>query len=279
MCDSDLETIYKKISLINYLSNSYRYLIKAKTIHFILILIEILLNIIQELDIFIKDFNQDNKEINSNKLNFISFITLKYNKLKKSLKIIILILIVCIFDCLYLLLNKKNFTINNIFLTIIVNILELFYFRIFMLIFFKFLFSFNDVILIILIILFSPHIYLIINNFSYHHLYYFVPEFINYPYDEFSSSFDIILFIIKLLLSICYSSKNSLKKKYFFIILIFFQIIFSFYFLDILIDHSYLFIKNSFLNKTRFCLFLSNSIILILAILVGKNEIITIFFF
>ena len=36
-----------------------------------------------------------------------------------------------------------------------------------------------------------------IHLYVYDHLYYYVPQFINYPYDEFSSTFDIILFFIK----------------------------------------------------------------------------------
>ena len=61
-----------------------------------------------------------------------------------------------------------------------------------------------------------PHIYLIINNFINNHLYYFVPEFIDYPYDEFSSIFDTILVISKLSLTAAGSINNLQLKKFFF---------------------------------------------------------------
>ena len=276
MLEPDILKKYKKISLSHYLSNSYRNLIRTKAIHFILIIFEILLNVLQELDIFIKDFNKGNS-LNNNKFNFISEITFQYNKLKNPIKIIILFFFALIFDCLYLILKTKNFIKKTIYITIIINILDLIYFRVLALIFFNLLFSFTEIYLIVSIILLSPHIYLVIDNFIYHHLYYIVPPFIEYPYDEFSSEFDLILFIAKLLLSACYSSKDNMSK-FFFIILFLFQIFFSIYFLNKLLYHSYLFIKNSFLNKTKISLFLSESIILFYAILIGKTEILSIFF-
>ena len=112
----------------------------------------------------------------------------------------------------------------------------------------------------------------------YNHLYYFVPVFIDYPYDEFSSLFDIILFIIKNLLAICSSSKNIYQSKFYFIILFILQIFFSFYFLDKLFNHSYLFMKNTYLNKARISFFISKSLIISFAFLVEQNEIINIFF-
>ena len=53
----------------------------------------------------------------------------------------------------------------------------------------------------------------------------------------------------------------------------FFEIIFCIFFLYKLRAHSYLFMKNTFLNKTRISLFLFNAIIIIFPILLGKDEI------
>ena len=116
------------------------------------------------------------------------------------------------------------------------------------------------------------------NDFIYNHLYYFVPEFIDYPYDEFSSSFDIVLFIIKILLSISGTTNIVSLGKFSFYIIFFLQVFFSFYFINKLINHSYLFMKNSFLNRTRLGLFFTKTIIIFIAILFGKSEILTIRF-
>ena len=121
-----------------------------------------------------------------------------------------------------------------------------------------------------------PYILLIINNFQYNHLYYFVPEFIDYPYDEFSSKFDILLFITKLILACSASTTNSGFGKFCYLILFLLQIFISFYFIHKSINHSYLFMKITFLNKTRLSLYISNSLIILLAVLYGKTEIISI---
>ena len=95
----------------------------------------------------------------------------------------------------------------------------------------------------------------------YNHLYYFVPEFIDYPYDELSSSYDIILILTKILLSISVTTNISGLGKLCFFIVFFEQIFFSFYFINILKNHSYLFMKNSFLNRTRVCHFFTKTTI------------------
>ena len=278
MTDSDIKNIYHKMAFNNYLSNCYRYLTKSKVIHILLLLVEILINIIEELDLILKDFNPGNEEQANNKLSFISSITVIFMKLSKIIKVIILSLFVIIFNFLYLLLKKYHFRKRRIYIVTIVNILELLYFRVFMTIFLNLLFTLTNVSLLILIILFLPHLYLVFNNFLYNHLYYCSPVFVNYPYDEFSSSFDIILLIIKLILAVSFSSKDKKLVKFFFIILFLFQIIVSIFFINKLINHSYLFMKNTFLNKIRLSLFLAKSIIISLALLVGKNEILTILF-
>ena len=56
------------------------------------------------------------------------------------------------------------------------------------------------------------------------------------------------------------------------------QIFFSIFFIGQLINHSYFFMKNTFLNKTRLCLFLTKSIVISFALLVGKKEIMNILF-
>ena len=274
MSDGEIPDIYAKVKSNHYLSNCYKYLIRSKIIHFLLILIEILLNTIQELDIIFRDYNPANQN-ESTLLSFIlSFIKLINDRIPKIYKFLIIISFVIIFDSLYIFIKNNNFIYkNNIYISIIVNILELFYFRIIVLIFFDLLFSFNNLYLAFSIIIFMPHIYLNVNNFYTNHLYYFVPEFIDYPYDKFSFSFDISLFMSKIFLALVGSSHNVFIGKFYFIVLFIVQIFCFLYFINNLINHSYLFMKNTFLNKVRICIYITQFLIIIYAMIDEQKQI------
>ena len=278
MSDSDIKTINKELTSNNYLSNGYRHLTRSKTLHFLFLLIEIFLNIFQELDSYLRDFCPASEEQLPNKLSFISIITVEINKLKEIIKLVIMVIFITLFDLVYIYLKRNNFLIRHTYIAIGFNILELFYFRVFILILFNLLFSLTQYYFLVGLILFMPHIFITIHNFLYNHLYYFVPEFIEYPYDEFTSLFDIILFFCKIILSIIGTSSNDGIGKFFFIVLFLMQIGFSFYFINKLINHSYLFMKNLFLNKARVCFFLTQSFIISLALLVGKTEVMSVLF-
>jgi hypothetical protein len=56
MINQKLSSLAKKIKEDNYLSNCYRRLIRSKIIHFLLLLIESLLFVIQEIDIINREF-------------------------------------------------------------------------------------------------------------------------------------------------------------------------------------------------------------------------------
>ena len=275
MYDTVVPKLYQEIKSDNYLVNCYKNLVRSKSIYFLFILIENILNIFQELETFISGFNSETSQ--NNKFNYISYITEHFDKLAISIKIIILLFLIIIPDSLYFFLSKKYFQKNYISISIISNLLELFYFRTIFIIFLNLFFTLPNIYFLISFILLIPHIYLIIKNFLYNHLYYFVPVFIEYSFDEFSSLFDIIMIFSKVILSIACNSKNSIGKLCF-IILIGIQIFFSSYFIYKLRNHSYLFMKNSFLNKTKVIFFFANTIIIIIALLFGRDEIITILF-
>ena len=277
MYDIDIEKpkIYKKINSENYLVNCYKYLMRTKTILFILILIEMILNLIQQLETYLKLSILENSK--NKKYYIISSIIKQFGKIQKPIKIVIILLILIITSVFYFIISKKRFTSNYITITFM-NILELFYFRTIMIIFLNIYFSLPNLYYLFGLILLIPHLYLIINNFLYNHLYYFVPRFIEYPFDEFTSLFDIILLFLKIILSVAGNTNNKNIKKLLFIILFVYQVFFSFYFIYKLIYHSYLFMKNSFLNKTKVSFFFSNTIIIFIAILFGKEEIITVLF-
>ena len=279
MSDIEISIIEKNINSDNYLINCYENITRIKVVHFLFILIEILLNILQELEVFIRDFKAENITKKNTVINFVSLLTNIFNKLPIYGKIVIIIIYMSIIELLFYLIKKRKFKINHTYIKISVNFLEIFFFRTFTLIFLNFFFTLETEFFLLGCLFLFPYIILIINNFQYNHLYYFVPEFIDYPYDEFSSQFDILLFTIKLILACAASTKNSGFGKFCYLILFLLQIIISFYFIHKLINHSYLFMKNTFLNKTRLSLYISNSFIILLAILYGKTEIISTLFF
>ena len=274
---SDLITskIRNAINSDNYLINCYINLTNIKNIHFLFILIEIFLNLFQELELFINDFSLENATKKKFILNYNFLLIYYFNKIPQIAKLISIFIIILIFDLLYIFIKTKKFRKNNIFNIIIINLLELFYFRAFMLIFLDMFCTLKEVYFIIGCFIIFIHISLTINNFLYNHLYYFVPPFINYPYDEFSSLFDIILLINKIIISLASTTNILGLGKFFFLILFANKIVFSFYLLNLLKNHSYYFMQNSFTNKTRLIFFLSNTIIIIFALLFGKNEIIS----
>ena len=275
MSDFKRSENFRLINHGNYLINSYISLTRIKSFHFLFILLEILLNIFQELDIFFKGF-KINVPKNDFCYNIVSLLTSEFEKISPHKNLLFFVFIIAISDSLYLFIKLKKFKINNIFLTIIINFLELFFFRTGSLLLFSMFINLKNNLIIIGLIFFIFHLYLVFNNFIYNHLYYFVPEFIDYPYDEFSSSFDIILLFIKLLLTI--STNNSTFGKFCFLVLFITQIFFSFYFLIQIRNKSYLLMKNTFLNKTKLVLFFTKTIITILALIFGNKEIKNILF-
>ena len=278
MSSFEISKIDKNINSDNYLINCYENLLRAKVVYFLFILIEILLNILQELEIFIRGFNAENITKKNLGLNFVSLLNNVFDKLPTLGKLIIIIFYISFIELLYYFIRKRKFKINYIYIKIGVNFLEIFIFRTFTLIFLNFFFTLEKEYFLFGCLFLLPYIFLMINNFQYNHLYYFVPDFIEYPYDEFSSQFDIILFMIKLLLSCAASTNNSGFGQFCFLILFIFQIFICFYFMYKLISHSYLFMKNTFINKTRLSLFIGKTFIILLAVLYGKTEIISILF-
>jgi len=275
---SEIPRISKIINSNNYFLNSYRLLTRSKTIHFISILIEIMINILQELEIYYKGYKNENIEKKFWGFNIISIINNTFDSLKTILKIVIIIIYVILVDILYIFFERKNCKIKQIKNMIIINILDIFCFRTIMLIFLNFIFLLPKESFIVGSIFVLIHIFLTINNFLYNHLFHFVPNFINYPYDEFTSSFDIILLISKLFLSAAGNTKNPGFGKLMFLILIIIQIFFSFYFIFKLKNHSYLFMKNSFLNRTKICFFFTQTIVILIAFFIGRRGIKSILF-
>ena len=275
MSKYEIPQISKDINFDNYFINCYTHLTKAKQLHFLFTLIEIGFNIVSELEIYLRGFQM--KKLHTG-LNLVLYINKSFNEITPIIKFMIVIFYLIIFMALHIFVILKKFKIYHIRITLLVDILELFCFRTIMLIFLNCFFTLDPIYFIIGCLFLIPYIYLIIKNFLYNHLYYFTPIFIQYPYDEFSSLFDIILFLSKLLLSASGTSNNIGLGQFCFFILFFAQIFFSFYFIYLLNNHSYLFMKNSFLNRTRIGLFFTQSVVIFFGILFGKSEIMTALF-
>ena len=264
-----------EINSDNYLVNSYKCMSKSKTIHFLFLLIEIFMNTFQEIEIDLKNISSDKIK---HDLNYIRKITIIFDKISIIVKLIVIIAYILIFDAIYIILRIQKFKKKYVIVSILINILELFHFRIFALFFFNLFFTLPNIYFIISCIFVVPHLCLIVHHFFYDHLYYFVPKFINYPYDEFSSLFDLILLYMKIFLSITRNTESIGLEKCFCFIFHTSQILFCIYFLIKLKNHSYLFMKNQFLNKTKFAFFFAKTIISILTLILGKIEIINVLF-
>ena len=275
--NSEVPNAYYSLYNNNYLPNSYKYLIRAKLFHFIDAFLETILNIIQELYIFLKGYNSESKDEN-NILNILTFFPELMKNLSKEIKIIIVILYIIVFDGVYFILGRYKFKKRNKYISILFNFIELFYFRISMLLFLGIYCSLSTLSCFIFLFILVPHLYITFYHFLYNHLYVFVPSFIEYPFDEFSSLFDIFSLVIKLLLSIVSYTSNNYLKKNVYVITFITQIIFCIYFINDLINHSYLLMKNIVLNKAKVSLFFIQTVILIYAQLVGINGILNISF-
>ena len=275
--DSDLPGAYYSIYNNNYLLNSYKCLIRSKIIHFLVTLIEILFNIYQELVVFLKGYKPENEE-EEKYIKIILYLPEKIRNLSDIIKILIVLLYIIVFDIVYIFLGKIKLKKKNIYFSILYNLLELFFFRLSMLLFLDIFCSLSYIYSLFLILLLIPHLYITVYHFLYNHLYIFVPVFIEYPFDEFSSLFDLYLLIIKILLAAIINTNIVSFRNVLYIIILVFQIYCCIYFFYQLINESYLFMKNLFLNETKIALFFAQTIIIIIAELSGKNAILNISF-
>ena len=100
-----LSFINKKTQLDNYLSNCYRRLIRSKIFHFLLLLIEFIILISQEIDIYNRGFKpRYNKKEDEIIISPIIILILKLDKIPKYINCSIIILSMLIFDSFYIIL-------------------------------------------------------------------------------------------------------------------------------------------------------------------------------
>ena len=270
----------EKLKEENYFSNCYRYLTRSKIVHFIFSLIDIILILLQNIDIFNREFIPRYKTNNKIIVNPIILLIHKLDNFPEYIHFLIIFIPIIFFDSFYIFLNIYDIKNNNKLIYIMINLLELFYFRIYSILFYSLLFSLNNNYYFIVSFLFSIHdTYIRVYNFKYIHLYFYVPKFISYPYDELSSRYDLILLIFKIIGSIASTSINEDSFKFLYFFLSILQIYCIYYFINKLFSHSYLFMTNSFLNKTRLSFFFGKSAIIFLSYLLKNKNLFTFLYF
>ena len=257
----------------NYLHNCYINLIRSNIIHILLIVIETSLTLTQELDIYYRSYEHRTTVIGNQTLSPSLMLVLKLDKLSVNQKMYLLIIPIIILDVVYFFYRYYKVEQKGHVSIIIINFLELFYFRMYVLIYLNLLFSLPSFQLYFLFFFNLYHCYILLSNFMSHHLFYYVPKFIKYPYDEFSAIYDLYHFICKFLVSISTMALDSKLCKFCFIVLFLLEIFFAVFAIYIAFYKSYLLMMNPLYNKIRFSLSISMCFVPLILYLFDQNKI------
>ena len=257
-----------------YFSNIYRKIIKNKPFHIIIMFIEYILSIIIEIIIVLNGFNsvESHEKIHNNH-NFLFLLIHFTDIISFNVKIFIIILTFILIPIYYFIYSKIQFKASSTLNSIIINLVEIFCFRLLFIYFCHIELSLSSIPLIICIVISIPSLVIIIHDFLTNHLYYFALKIKHFPYDYFTAMNETIHLVQKIFL--CSSMKNFdvYLNKFFFIIAIILQIFAFFYSLYIFLYKSYYIMNNIFLNKTRFSFIVSTLASSIILIIYGKKNI------
>ena len=256
---------------IEYFSNSYRVMIMKKPLHFLAIFVEYVLSFMAQVSVFILKFSFKLDEKLPIKY-FYAILIQQINKLPEYTKLIIIIMIFVFAFIYYFIYTKFSFENKYIFNIIAINIFEIIIFRCLFIFILHILLSIKGVAGIIMIVISIPIIFLIMKNFTFNHLYYFSPHFINYPYDYYSSSNDLFHIIEKIFISISLQSSISTLNEFLFIFCYILQICNLFFSIYIFYYKSYYIMSNILLDKLRFSLVASSVINTTILILLGNKN-------
>ena len=160
-----------------YFSNSYKGMIKNKLFHFLTILLENFITLIIQITLYIMKFTHISDE-KTPILYFYSIFIQQINKLPEYTKLTLIIIIFVLIIIYFFVYTKFSFENEYLFNKIVINIFEIFIFRLIVILIFHILLAIEGIAGIIMIILSIPIIFLIMENFSFNHLYYFSPHFI-----------------------------------------------------------------------------------------------------
>ena len=259
-----------KIIKTHYLSISQKFLVNKIAIHFFLFLIEIILIFLQMIEI---DYNIH--KIVGKKFVFtpLSDLSIKLNNFPAIINILIYDIIIIFILINYYIFNNYRIE-NNIYAKIMINLLEMIFYRVLSLLLFNYLFIFKALYLFINIIITIPYIVILLLYFYYNHLNAFFPtSLLSYPYDNFSMIIDLHLLFIKLFLSISISNPNENIEKLFFYISILIVCTLALYLSYIVIYKSYFLMNNITLNKLRYSTILTFFILVFLLLVNDKSSV------
>ena len=254
----------------HYLILSYNSLIANKLIHYFLFLADICIILLQILEIYHNNYKALGSS-NIQSLSFISIVMKEMNKIKVGIKFLIYLILIIIETICCFILNHINLTRNN-FLVVIINLNEIIFQRIGVLLMFHFLFIFKGIYLIIGIIFTLPFIINLIRCFSINHLYIFFFELIKYPYDSFSKVIDLHLLLVKIFLAISGMSNSYNLSKFFYVLSLFILLFLQIYLTYLMFFKSYYLMNNVSLNKIRYSILLSNCLIIILVLIINSTD-------
>ena len=252
----------------NYYQILNKTIIRAKSFHLLINLLDTFLIIIKILNIYQTNYNS----ISDRSIKFanLSLLFSKYITIIQLLPIIIYLFMAYLISILYLFNIKKK---ANKFDMVIINFFEFILIRLLFIIYCEFLFNLNSFYYILFLILSLPFFIFIIIDMSIFHLNGFMLKIISFPFDDFTSLCDREKFFIKLLISISSIIKSFYICKLMFILqflLLFLSIIYNTY---ILFYKSYYIMNNEFISKTQYSSLLCITIIQIFMFLMNPEEI------
>ena len=254
--------------------NSYyqvlnKVLFRNKIFHFIFKIFDSIILILKILGIYQSNYNSKLEK----SIKFISpyYYLSNYLTIFKLLPIIIYLIIGYSISIRYSFSRIKKKT--NKFDIILINFFEFFEVRLFFIFYIEFLFSLKSLYLLLFLVISLPFLTFIFIDISFFHLTAFMMEFINFPFDDFTSLIDRQIIIIKILVGISGTSIiiDICKLMFFtqFLLMLFF-LLFDTY---IIFYKSYYLMNNELISKIIYSNLLYISIIQIIMFFMKPEEI------
>ena len=253
----------------NYYQNLNKAIIRNKIFH-------LLINILDELNTFLKIlliYQTNYNTINDSPIKYIRLVSFFSNcpLIFKLLPLIIYIIIVTIilFHYSYSRIGKivKKLDI------IIINFFEFFFIRFLFIFYLEFLFSLSSLYFLLFFILSIPFLVFTFIDINIFHISGFMLEIIDFPFDDFTSLYDIQKMIIKILLSIGGVSKSKILCELMFYLQFLFLVAFLIYDSYIIFYKCYYLMNNELIAKTKYSNILSLVIVQIFMLFMKPEEI------
>ena len=254
-----------KIPILNYFMLNRKVTVKNEMFNLIFYLIDTIITLMKFLNTY--KLNYDNSSIISS-IKFFKFYTyIESNSVKFFIVLGYIILTLILYE-IYKFKNNLNMSIID---SIVFNIFEFLFFKLFLIFYAEFIFSMTDMYLfgsIIINIPFFIIMHLILINC---HISGFTPKFLSFPLDDFSEMIGIMNLYIKLFIGISGATKVKEIAKICFIFGFIFQIYLFIYLTYLIFFKSYYLMSNEFLSKSKYSFILS-TIICEIFILFAKND-------